>query len=221
MNDFEWDALQKKRVAQGAMHKKNGSKSKKCTMPSDYLSKKEWDALNGPVTEINLNQPMDWKTFKGLSDSLKFEYIKHLQETWHANTAMLAKMFGVTTPVVRGVLIDIGISTKRDRSGGTRGAEFKAKQAAWDTFCNGVVGGGDNQTTEEEKADTEALEAEEDVSKLADAVLAAIHPPVAESHPSRLDMTFTGWPDELTMTILRNMFHDQNVKVRISAEVIA
>ena len=42
----------------------------------------------------------------------------------------------------------------------------------------------------------------------------------SESHPSRLDMTFTGWPDELTMTILRNMFRDKNVKVRISAEVI-
>lgn len=217
MNDFDWDALQKKRVAQGAMHKKNGSKSKKCTMPSDYLSKKEREALNGPVTEINLNQPMDWRSFKGLSDSLKVEYIKHLQEIYRPTCLMWGRMFGVTNHTVNVELRRLGINDPQRRCSKS---EDRERWAVWNAFCKGVVGGGDNQTPEEEKADTEALEAEEDVSKLADAVLAAIHPPVDESHPGRLDMTFTGWPDELTMTILRNMFHDQNVKVRISAEVV-
>lgn len=216
MNDFEWDALQKKRVAQGAMHKKNGSKSKKCTMPSDYLSKKERDALNGPVTEMNLNQPMDWRSFKKMSDSLKVEYIKYLQETYDANTMMLAEMFGCTNVTVSSAMKRLGLSTKR-KDHVTRGAEFEAKMEAWRAFCCGE----DNETPAEEKPGTEALEAEEDVCELADAVLAAIHPTMPESHPNRMDVTFTGWPDELTMTILRNMFRDKNVKVRISAEVIA
>lgn len=159
MNDFDWDALQKKRIAQGAMHKKGGSKSKKCTLPSDYLSKKEREALNGPVTEVKLNQPMDRKTFKSLSDSLKVEYIKYLQETYEANTAMLGKMFGVSDITARKWLIDLGIQTQR-KTYSTRGRQYEARMAAWSAFCNGVVGGGDNRTREEEKPDTEAAEAD-------------------------------------------------------------
>ena len=35
MNDFDFDCLQKKRLAQQAKYRKRGSKSKKCT-PSDF-----------------------------------------------------------------------------------------------------------------------------------------------------------------------------------------
>ena len=35
MNDFEFDCLQKKRLAQQAKYRKRGSKSKKCPMSTD------------------------------------------------------------------------------------------------------------------------------------------------------------------------------------------
>ena len=43
---FRKDIQDKKSIGRGAFHKKTGSKSKKCTLPSDYLSGKEKKALN-------------------------------------------------------------------------------------------------------------------------------------------------------------------------------
>ena len=37
MNDFDFENMQKKRIAQGARHRVCGSKSKKCSLPSDLL----------------------------------------------------------------------------------------------------------------------------------------------------------------------------------------
>ena len=51
MNDFDFDVLQKKRIARGAYHRKNGSKSKRCTLPSDYLTAAEKRKLNGEVMD--------------------------------------------------------------------------------------------------------------------------------------------------------------------------
>lgn len=43
MNDFEFDCLQKKRLAQQAKYRKRGSKSKKCPMSTDHMTKKTMD----------------------------------------------------------------------------------------------------------------------------------------------------------------------------------
>ena len=145
MTDFDYENMQKKITARGARHKKNGSKSRRCTMPSDYLTKAQKEALNGPVTTILLNQPMDWATFKSLSDTLKKTYLVNLKNTYNPNTSMLARMFGVTPNPVSAELRKHGLPT------GLRGAKpDKSRQAAWEAFCNGVVGGGDNVQPKEE-----------------------------------------------------------------------
>lgn len=148
MNDFDYENMQKKITARGARHKRNGSKSKKCTMPSDFMTKAQLQALNGPVTTILLNQPMDWETFKGLSDTLQKTYLTNLKSTYNPNTAMLARMFGVTPNPVTAQLRKYGLPI------GPRGAKpDKQRQAMWEAFCNGVVGGGDNKPVEEPKKD--------------------------------------------------------------------
>ena len=60
MHDFDYDAMQKKRIARGASHMKRGSKSKKCTLPSDYLTAAQKRRLNGPVST--------YKTFVDFDD---------------------------------------------------------------------------------------------------------------------------------------------------------
>lgn len=167
MNDFDYENMQKKITARGARHKKGGSKSRKCTMPSDYMTKAQKEALNGPFTTILLNQPMDWETFKGLSNTLKIKYIKNLQDTYHVSLSMLAKMFGCSSGSVRFQLDRLGIKTKAPS-----GKIPVARQAAWEAFCNGVVGGGDNvQPKEEAPADEpKATVWDVDPEKLADAL---------------------------------------------------
>lgn len=167
MTDFDYENMQKKITARGARHKKNGSKSHRCTMPSDYLTKAQKEALNGPVTTILLNQPMDWATFKSLSDTLKKTYPTNLKSTYNPNTAMLARMFGVTPNPVTAELRKYGLPI------GPRGAKpDKQRQAAWEAFCNGVIGGGDNvQPNAEAPADEpQATVWDVDPEKLADAL---------------------------------------------------
>lgn len=95
MNDFDYDVLQKKRIANGARHIKRGSKSKKCTLPSDYLTKKQKRELNGTVDTYNLHAPMTWGEFKKMPLDLQQEYISYLRERFNLRQDSLALMFGV------------------------------------------------------------------------------------------------------------------------------
>lgn len=145
MNDFDYDAMQKKITARGAKHKKGGSKSRRCTMPSDYLTKAQKEALNGPVTTILLNQPMDWVTFKSLSDTLQKTYLTNLRDTYKPSASMMGRMFGCCTASVTAELRKHGLPV------GTRGNRpTTEQQAMWAAFCNGVIGGGDNVQPKEE-----------------------------------------------------------------------
>lgn len=78
----------------------NGSKSRKCTLPHERLTKKERNAMNGEVKTYNVGKPMNWHTFKGMPLDLQKQYIRRLQLTFSANDAMLADMFGISRPTV-------------------------------------------------------------------------------------------------------------------------
>lgn len=106
MHDFDYDVMQKKRIASGAVHRKRGSKSKKCTLPSDFLSKKELKAMNGEVKTYNIHERMDWRTFKSLPEDVAKAHINWLVETFGCNAGAMAECFGVTVPPVRQWLQD-------------------------------------------------------------------------------------------------------------------
>lgn len=95
MNDFDYDVLQKKRIASGAKHIKHGSKSKKCTLPSDYLTAKQRKELNGTMDTYKLDVPMEWKSFKKMPLDIQQEYISRLQERFEPRQDAVASMFGV------------------------------------------------------------------------------------------------------------------------------
>ena len=139
MHDFDYDAMQKKRIAHGASHMKRGSKSKKCTLPSDYLTDAQKRRLNGPVSTYKLDEPMSWERFKARPEDLQKKYILNLQETYQANNDMLGKMFGVTGVSVCKMRHALGIGAM-GQSKMTRD-EVAVRDAKWDAFCNGVVGG--------------------------------------------------------------------------------
>ena len=139
MHDFDYDAMQKKRIARGASHMKRGSKSKKCTLPSDYLTAAQKRRLNGPVSTYKLDEPMNWESFKAMPEDLQKKYILNLQETYQANNDMLGKMFGVTGVSVCRMRHALGVGAM-GQSKMTRD-EVAGRDAKWDAFCNGVVGG--------------------------------------------------------------------------------
>ena len=148
MHDFDYDAMQKKRIARGAAHMKRGSKSKKCTLPSDYLTAAQKRRLNGPVSTYKLDEPMNWESFKAMPEDLQKKYILNLQETYQANNDMLGKMFGVTGVSVCKMRHALGIGAM-GQSKMTRD-EVTVRDAKWDAFCNGVVGGKPGEMKKEE-----------------------------------------------------------------------
>lgn len=137
MHDFDYDAMQKKRIARGASHMKHGSK--KCTLPSDYLTAAQKRRLNGPVSTYKLDEPMSWESFKAMPEDLQKKYILNLQETYQANDKMVGKMFGKSDVTVGEYRKKLGLNPI-GKSRMTRD-EVAVRDAKWDAFCNGVVGG--------------------------------------------------------------------------------
>ena len=160
MHDFDYDAMQKKRIARGASHMKHGSKSKKCTLPSDYLTAAQKRRLNGPVSTYKLDEPMNWESFKAMPEDLQKKYILNLQETYQANDKMIAKLFGKTDVTVGEHRKRLGLKpTGKSRM--TRD-EVAVRDAKWDAFCNGVVGGKPGEPKKIENNEIEELHDEID-----------------------------------------------------------
>ena len=112
MNDFDYDCYRKKQVANSAMRRKCGSKSKKCSLPSDHLTKKQWNERCGSVMSYNLKKPMQWKEFTSLPKDLKEEYMNYLINEFSANARSMAALFGVSVPTVFRLVKNEGLNVK-------------------------------------------------------------------------------------------------------------
>jgi hypothetical protein len=66
-------------------------------LPSDYMTKKELNKMNGEVEVYRLNSPMKWAEFKAMPDEHKVTYIKLLRNKWDVPDAQLASMFDTST----------------------------------------------------------------------------------------------------------------------------
>ena len=136
MSDFEYDVLQKKQLAKMARYQKNGSKSKKCPMSTDHMTRKQWEERCGNVYTFNFNKPMSWAEFKQKDTRIQKEYLLYLIENYHVNGASLSQMFAVTTMTVRKHIEanKLGIAFK---VGNSMNGEQKAKWAEF--FDSGMV----------------------------------------------------------------------------------
>ncbi|MBO6266966.1 MAG: hypothetical protein J6M06_01905 [Synergistaceae bacterium] len=83
-----------------------------CRFPSDGLTKKEWEKMNGPIREINLNAPIGWEAFRELPVDLQKEYLDHVFARFSVGPAALAKMFGISKPYCGEYLRGLGYSFK-------------------------------------------------------------------------------------------------------------
>lgn len=75
---YQQDIKEKKQAGRGAFHKKSGAKSKKCNFPSDYLTRKEKEKLNGECKTWSMNKFYSWSEFKEMPDDIQLRYINFL-----------------------------------------------------------------------------------------------------------------------------------------------
>lgn len=159
MNDFDYEVMQKKRIAHSAAHMKRGSKSKKCTLPSDHLTPAQWKRRNGPVSTYKLDAPMSWEQFREMPFDLRKKYLNNLYDLYGASDTRIGAMMFVHPQTIARARAELGIH----RSGARVGAEELARrEAMWSAFCNGVVGGGDSAEAPTEDYDAETAERMDD-----------------------------------------------------------
>lgn len=117
MNDFDYDVMQMKRLAYQAKHRKGGSKSKKCPMSTDRMTRRQWEKRCGEVTTYQMMAPLTWDVFKDYPANIKREYINGLIQKFSVTATDLAMMFGVTSATVLKVCSaeDIGITFHRGK----------------------------------------------------------------------------------------------------------
>lgn len=157
MNDFEFDCLQKKRLAQQAKYRKRGSKSKKCPMSTDHMTKKQWIERCGKIVTIKMDSPVSWASFKELSKQTQEEYLKNLMEKYHINASSLAEMFHITPITVRRHIATQGLAVSFP-VGHSMNAEDRR---AWELFLSGDTV---EQSENEVGVESEELRDEEPMS---------------------------------------------------------
>lgn len=100
MNDaiyaYKEDVKERKSLVSAARHRKNGSKSKKCTLPSDNLSYYQRKKLNGEVKSYSMNRPMTWKEFQTYPDDLQETYLATLVDGFHVSMKQIGDMMVIS-----------------------------------------------------------------------------------------------------------------------------
>lgn len=91
MNDFEYDVLQRKRMTYGAKHMKRGSKSRRCSLPSDNLTAAQLKARNGEVKTYDLDSPMTWAEFKQMPLDIQQTYITGIQNRFQVGLSAISR----------------------------------------------------------------------------------------------------------------------------------
>ena len=132
---FRTECAEKKRTARGSFNRlSHAGKGGRVKMPSDYMTKKERDQMNGEVQSYNLNSPMKWAQFKRMPDDIKREYINSLIEKFDPQQIAIAEMLGVSTWTLNKLCRErLGISFERG------GAHGEGRNAAFWAWVNGAT----------------------------------------------------------------------------------
>lgn len=126
---YESDIRSKKNIAHQAIHRKNGSKSKKCTLPNDGISRKQWKEMNGPVQTVSLNTPITWKDFKALSSQMQETYVMNLIRKYDISQADFSELVGTVQSTVSMYFKGRNIKFGKGRKG-----RSKKQEDAWIAF---------------------------------------------------------------------------------------
>lgn len=108
---FKSTSAERKRNGVGDFHKKRGG-GRFVRLPSDNLTKKEREKMNGECLQYNMNAPVKWSEFLTWPQDLQREYIEKLTDSYNAKNEDIAKMFGVSVSQYRKLKNSLGIKGK-------------------------------------------------------------------------------------------------------------
>jgi hypothetical protein len=131
---YTQDVRDKKITARSARNKRTHTgKGGAVKLPSDYMTRKELNAMNGEVQSYRLNEPMCWKEFKKMPDDIKVVYINALRQKFGVSDSKIAKMLCAAQPTLSYELRRLGIGVGRNT-----GRKQAFNKEGWLRWCNGV-----------------------------------------------------------------------------------
>jgi hypothetical protein len=126
---FVSDVREKSSTARSAKHTRtHNGKRGGVKFPSDYLTKKEKEAMSGEVKSYRLNEPMSWREFKEMPGDIQEQYIKLLRERYKVPYEELGKMFGISRDGVQKYLSRNGLDVGKPFP---KGSFLKEEWFAW------------------------------------------------------------------------------------------
>ena len=150
---FYDECADRKRTARGAFNKRtHNGKRGGVKFPSDYLSKKEKNKMNGEIKVYKMNEPITYAEFKEYPDDLKKQYVNNLREKFDVSDTAIAEMMGINNRTLSRLLNIIKASGGRR---GSRKADFEGFEK-WKNAHN--IEDGDEYT----RLDKEILEEDRD-----------------------------------------------------------
>lgn len=117
---FESDVRAKKRIARGEKNRHKAIRG--CKTPSDYLTKKQRERLNGVVMSYSMGKPITWEEFRAMPEDIQKVYVLGIRERFpKVPNKELADMFGKSYSQTTRYINSLGIDS---RGFGGRGASF-------------------------------------------------------------------------------------------------
>ncbi len=212
---FIQDSKEKKNIAHSARNRRtHAGKGGKVRFPSDYLSKKELQAMNGEVTAYPLNRMMTWKEFKAMPDDIKATYIELIRDKYNTTDRVLAEAFGVHRITVHNEFKRLGLCM-----GSGNGGKRIWDEEGFKVFCVGCDPDPVEELAEEVEAVVEDFVCEND----SDSPFSKIKElPVVENSareeapaiPCSGSLTFNGAADAALKTVM-NLLGGSEVTITI------
>lgn len=96
---FKQTERERKRIGRGDFNRKRQG-GKQVRFPSDHLTKKEREAMNGEVVSYQLGKPTDWATLKSWPEEIQKVYLTGLRKTYGVGGKEIGEMLGVAKVTV-------------------------------------------------------------------------------------------------------------------------
>ena len=135
MNDFDYDCLEKKRIARSAKNHVNARRGK-CKLPHEYKTAKELRAMNGEVKTYNIREPLVKSQFLALPTDLAKEYLLWLQSEFKATDGQIGKMLGLSPAGAALYRKQLGVSSL---GRGNQNRRNEAQIQKWESFIHPEV----------------------------------------------------------------------------------
>ena len=91
--EFNSENALRKRIGRGDRYRKKGG-GNLCHLPSDNISRRQWESLNGEIKEWNIKSIMSWEQFKMMPEDMQQIYLNNLL-IFGGNNNTIADMFNL------------------------------------------------------------------------------------------------------------------------------